>query len=71
VKKGKFLGWRGFGPNKGKFVEVGDAFPYVCEQVGITVFDPTAPDAAEFKEMLVDWYFSGNWVTIYEGEDDL
>lgn len=71
MKKGKFLGWRGFGPNEGKFVEAGDAFTYVCKQVGIAIFEHTAPDAAEFKEMLVDWYFSGNWVTVYEGEGEL
>lgn len=59
------LGWRGIGPNAGKFVEAEDGFSYVRDQVGITLFDPTAPDAAEFKEMLIEWFFSGNWVEVH------
>ena len=66
MKKGKLKGWEGIGPNRGKFVEPGDAFPYVCKQVGIVKFDYTAPEASEFGPMLIEWYFSGNWVEVYE-----
>lgn len=66
MKKGKLKGWEGIGPNKGKFVEADDAFPYVCKQVGIAAFYSTAPEAAEFRAMLIEWYFSGNWVEVYE-----
>jgi hypothetical protein len=66
VKEGNLMGYIGVGPNKGKAVVVDDAFHYVCEQVGIVDFDPSAPDAEEFQENLIDWYFSGNWVEVRE-----
>lgn len=66
MKKGKLKGWRGFGPNAGEYVAAEDGFGYVCTQVGIEVFDNTALEAEDFKEMLIDWYFSGNWLEVYE-----
>lgn len=68
MKLGKFIGYKGIGPEKGKFVDGYDAFSYVCKQVGIVDFDPTAPDAEEFRENLIDWYFSGNWIRVYEND---
>lgn len=70
MKKGKLIGYKGVTLNKGKFVEAEDAFTYVCKQVGIAAFDCNAPEAAEFKEMLVEWYFSGNWLEVYEEDDE-
>ena len=61
-------GWRGIGPRDGEYVAAEDAFGYVCCQVGITVFDSTALEADEFKEMLVEWYFSGNWIEVKGSE---
>ena len=66
MSKGNLKGWRGIGPNAGQYVAVEDGFGYVCEQVGIEVFDRTAPEAEEFKEMLIEWFFSGNWIEDYE-----
>lgn len=66
MRKAKVLGWRGIGPNAGKYIAAEDGFSYVRDQVGITLFDQTAPDAAEFKEMLIEWFFSGNWIEVYE-----
>ncbi len=66
MKKRGFIGWRGIGPNTGKFAEAEDGFGYVCEQVGIKAFDETALEADEFKEMLVEWFFSGNWIEVYK-----
>jgi hypothetical protein len=66
VKRGEFKGWKGISTNTGKYVAAEDGFEYVCEQVGIEAFDETAPDAAEFKEMLIEWYFSGNWIEDYK-----
>ena len=68
MKKGKLKGWEGISTNRGKFVEVDEAFHYICKQVGIAAFYNTAPEAAEFKEMLIEWYFSGNWVEVYDDE---
>ena len=66
MKKGKIKGWEGIGPHLGEFVAASDAFAYVCKKIGIVVFEHTAPEAVEFKEMLIEWYFSGNWVEVYE-----
>ena len=66
MSKGKFKGWRGIGPNAGSYIAAEDGFSYICQQAGIESFDDTAPDAAEFKEMLIEWYFSGNWLEVYE-----
>ena len=64
-------GYEGIGPEKGKFVRTEDALIYATERCGIRKIDVTAPDAAEFMEMLVEWFFSGNWVKVYEdGEHD-
>ena len=68
MKKGKLKGWQGIGPNAGIFIAAEDGFPYIRDRVGITLFDHAAPEATEFKEMLVEWYFSGNWIEVYEEE---
>lgn len=57
-------GFKGIGPNTGKFVSAEDAFTHAAREVGILVFNHTAADAEEFREMLVEWYFSGNWVEV-------
>lgn len=64
MAKGTLLGWQGIGPNAGEYVAVEDGFGYVCQQVGIERFDRTALEADEFEEMLIDWYFSGNWIEV-------
>lgn len=66
MSRSYFLGWRGIGPNAGKFIEAEDGFSYARDQVGITTFDRTAPEAEEFKEMMIEWFFSGNWIEVYE-----
>lgn len=66
MSKGKLKGWRGIGPNAGIFIAAEDGFGYVCQQVGIVSFDDTAPEAEEFKELLIEWFFSGNWIEVYE-----
>lgn len=65
MSKGTLLGWKGITCNVGKFVPAEEGFDYVCQQVGIEGFDETAPDAAEFKEMLIEWFFSGNWIEVH------
>ena len=60
------LGWNGISSNEGKFVAAEDGFEYVCQQVGIEAFDSAAPEADEFKEMLIEWYFSGNWIEAHK-----
>lgn len=55
-------GYKGIGPNRGKFVEAEDAFFHAANECGVLAFAQSAPLAEEFKHMLVEWYFSGNWV---------
>ena len=69
MSKGKFKGWRGIGPNAGQYVTAEDGFGYVCTQVGIEAFDDTAIEAEDFKEMLIEWFFSGNWIEVFEVGD--
>ena len=68
--KGKLKGWKGICSNAGEFVPADEGFEYVCAQVGIAAFDYNAPEAAEFKASTVEWYFSGDWIEVYEGDED-
>ena len=63
-------GWRGIGPEAGKFVPASDGFHHAAHECGVTMFDPTAPLAEEFKGLLVEWYFSGNWVEVNGNYED-
>ena len=58
--------YKGIGPNEGKIVPTEGAFIYVCNQLGIFAYDSSNPEYEEFKEMLVEWYFSGNWIEVVE-----
>ena len=69
MAKGDLKGWKGIGPNRGKFVEADDGLQYVFDQIGIMAFNHEAPDAAMFLEELEDWYFSGNWIEVYEEDE--
>lgn len=42
----------------GVFVPESEAYEYALEQC----LHGSEEDIKEFKEMLVEWYFSGNWV---------
>ena len=66
----KIKGYRGFGHDAGKFVPFEERFDRAARECGITMHDPTAPLADEFRGMLVDWYFSGNWVEVLEDDCD-
>ena len=69
MSKGQLKGWKGICSKKGTFVPADDGFAYVCEQVGIMAFDYNAPEATDFVESTVEWYFSGNWIEVYEEVD--
>lgn len=53
--------YKGIGPEAGKVVSAGQALEYAMEQCGI-VQKPGATIDPEFAEMLVEWYYSGNWI---------
>lgn len=63
--KGNLIGWKGICSNSGKFVAVEDGLAYVLEQLGLEAVNPKAPEADALPE-LVEWYFSGNWIGVYE-----
>lgn len=51
-------GYLGIGPEEGIFVPENIAFEYALERC----MEGTAEDKKEFREMLVEWLYSGNWV---------
>ncbi len=68
MRKGKLKGWKGICSNAGKFVPADDGLKYVFNRVGIMLVNPNAPEADALLE-LVDWYFSGNWIEVYEEDE--
>ena len=52
----------GIGPEKDTVVSEEQAFDYALERS----LRGTPEDQREFREMLVDWFYSGNWIK----EDD-
>lgn len=55
--------YKGIGPEQGNVVEEEQAFEYALERC----LKGSAEEQQEFKEMLVEWYYSGNW---YEEDED-
>lgn len=51
-------GYLGIGPEEGTFVSDQEAYNYAMERCR----SGTEEEVKEFKEMLVDWYYSGNWI---------
>lgn len=50
--------YRGIGPEDGTIVTEGQAFTYAMERCR----GGTLEEQREFREMLVEWYYSGNWI---------
>lgn len=50
--------YEGIGPEQGTVVSQEDAYSYALERC----LSGTEEDKQEFKEMLVEWFYSGNWV---------
>lgn len=51
-------GYEGIGLEEGIHVNEEDAYSYALERCT----KGTPEDIKEFREMLVEWYYSGNWV---------
>lgn len=52
----------GVGPNKGKKISTENALSYAMYRCGIQfVGGPSETDTAEFTEMFVNWFYSGDW----------
>lgn len=52
------IGYRGIGPDEGIFVPEEKAYEYALERC----ISGTREDQEEFRRMLVEWFYSGNWV---------
>ena len=50
--------WEGIGPEDGKIIDDDVAFQYALERCT----KGTEQEQQDFEEMLVEWYFSGNWI---------
>lgn len=48
----------GIFPEQGTVVEDEEAFEYALERC----LKGTLEEQQEFREMLIEWYYSGNWV---------
>jgi len=57
-------GYKGIGPERGKYIGIDEAADYAAKQCGIELTDKTTE---EFLKMFVEWYFSGSW---FEDDDD-
>lgn len=51
-------GYIGIGPEAETFVPGNVAFEYALERC----MYGTPEDRKEFKEMLIEWFYSGNWI---------
>ena len=51
-------GYFGIGPEEGIFVKKKDAYQYAIDRC----LRGSLEEQAEFREMLEEWYFSGNWI---------
>lgn len=50
--------YKGIGPEDGTIVNEGDAYVYALERC----LGGKSEEQKEFREMLVEWYYSGNWI---------
>lgn len=46
-----------------------DALDYVLDKLGIELIPTNDIEQEEFKEMVVEWYFSANWIEEEIDED--
>lgn len=62
VERGEgIIVYQGIGKNKGQAVQESDALCYAMQHCGIQITYITK-ETEEFLNMLVHWYFSGNWL---------
>lgn len=60
-RKCQVVTYVGIGPNRGVRVAGEDALEYALAACGVRTVTRTAL-TGEFETMLMDWYFSGDWV---------
>ena len=58
-------GYLGIGPEEGTFVPEDKAYQYALERC----LHGPKDDREEFREMLLEWFYSGNWAKEDNAED--
>lgn len=62
--RSQIVEYRGIGPETGTVIAAAEAFRYALDRC----LNGIPEERSEFKEMLVEWYFSGNHVGVTEAE---
>lgn len=55
--------YKGIGPERGNEVDAGNAYEYALDRC------LNGPDQEEFRAMLVEWFYSGNWRCVKDAEE--
>lgn len=56
------MGFVGIGPEQGHFVDADKAYDYALERCLHGTKEEQEEFKKEFKDMLVEWFYSGNWL---------
>lgn len=62
----KSIVYVGIGPEQGKVIEEDQAFQYALERC----LKGTLEDQREFRDMLVEWFYSGNFIKKEEAKNE-
>lgn len=62
----KILGYKGIGLESGRYIPADKALAYAMERCQVKPADLPGDTWPEFCEMLVDWFYSGNWYAVSE-----
>lgn len=57
------MSYVGIGPERGNSVDSSEAYEYALDRC------LNGPDHEEFREMLLEWFYSGNWKEVPDGKD--
>ncbi len=69
VNKRTVLRYEGFGVEQGNIIPAEEAEEYALSECGLEV-RMRKPMTREAVEWIVDWFFSGSWVPVYEGDEN-
>ena len=63
--------FRGIGCERGRSIEgKADALAYACTVCGVAPIGDWREVDPAFAEMVLDWFYSGNWIVDEKSEDD-
>jgi len=54
--------YEGIGPDRGLQIPGEDALEYTMKRCGIQFTGQPGDTTEEFRNMLVEWFFSGSWI---------